>query len=123
VTSRLKKVSLAIQQQLAQIFQNEVSDPRLSLVSVTEVQVSPNLRSAYVYYHVIGLSDEVQIQEVQSVVSRASGFFRAELAHRIKLKFLPTLHFRYDDLNLKSEKMDRLINVAIGKNINGGSNS
>lgn len=115
MSSRLKKVSQSIQQHLADIVQNQVSDPRLSMISITEVRVTPDLRHAHVYYHVIGLSDAEQIQSVKRAINKAAGFIRSELAHLVTFKYLPALQFHYDDLSLKSERMTQLIDRAVSQ--------
>ena len=96
MTRRIKRVNHLIRQEISELLQRQVKDPRLdSFVTITEVTTSPDLRYAKVFVSCIG-SEEKQ-EETLRVLTAASGFFRAELARRLRLRHIPELDFQWDD--------------------------
>ena len=93
-TMRQAKVAEMIKRQLAEILQREMRDPRLGLVSVTDVEVARDFTVAKVFVSVIG--DEAEKAESLKALQGASGFLRGQLGHRIDLRTVPSLMFRYD---------------------------
>ena len=93
---RIERVNKLIRQEISDLLQRQVKDPRLgSFVAVTNVSTSSDLRYAKIFISRIG-GDEGR-QETLSVLSAASGFFRNELSRRLKLRRIPELSFRWDD--------------------------
>ncbi|MDX2503317.1 MAG: 30S ribosome-binding factor RbfA [Gammaproteobacteria bacterium] len=109
--SRSRRVGELIQRELATMLTREVKDPRLSLVSITAVDVTRDLGLAKVFYTLIDSDHDTE--EVQQSLKKASGFFRYELGHRIKLRIVPQLDFRYDDSVIHGAQLSRLIEDAI----------
>ena len=96
MTRRVERVNSLIRQEISQLLQRQVKDPRLgSFVSVTEVDTSSDLRSARVFVSCIG--GEEKKEEILQVLVAASGYFRGELAKRLKLRYSPQLNFQWDD--------------------------
>ena len=93
-TMRQAKVAEMIKRQLAEILQREMRDPRLGLISVTDVEVARDFTVAKVFVSVIG--DEKEKAESLKALQGASGFLRGQLGHRIDLRTVPSLMFRYD---------------------------
>jgi ribosome-binding factor A len=91
---RLKRVGDLIREEIADLLLRKIKDPRIGLVSITEVEVSSNLRRAKVYYSVIG-SEEDKIRAAQGLGS-ALGYIKRELGFRLQLKFMPDIVFEYD---------------------------
>lgn len=91
---RQARVAEMIKRELAEIFQREMRDPRLSLISVNEVEVAPDLSVAKVFVSAIG--DDQKKAEALKALQGASGFLRGQLGHRIELRSVPALQFRYD---------------------------
>ena len=92
----IKRVNSLIRQEISELLQRQVKDPRLgSFVIVTEVSTSPDLRHAKIFVSRIGSREEKQ--ETLSVLAAASGFFRNELAKRLRLRHIPELSFQWDD--------------------------
>jgi len=85
----------------------EVSDPRLSGISVTDVEVDREL--AYANIYVSALEGSSRSQEVLSGLEHAQGFLRRELAQRIELRTFPRLRFHWDPTYERAEKIERLI--------------
>ncbi len=96
MTRRIERVNHLIRQEISQLLQRQVKDPRLdSFVTITEVSTSPDLRSAKVFVSCIG--SEEKKEETLRVLTAASGFFRGELAKRLRLRHVPELDFQWDD--------------------------
>ncbi len=92
-TERLGKV---IKQEISELLEREVSDPRLgSLISVTEVSISPDLKYAKVFVSILG--DEIDKSEMLAGFNAAGGFLRKKLAPRLSMRCVPQLSFYYDD--------------------------
>ena len=96
MTRRAERVSNLIRQEISELLQEQVNDPRLnSLISVTKVATSADLRNAKVY--ISCLDENANKEEILQGFKAASSFFRRELAHRLTLRFVPMLSFYFDD--------------------------
>ncbi|MFN4896138.1 MAG: 30S ribosome-binding factor RbfA [Pseudomonadota bacterium] len=88
------------------------ADPRFSLVTITSVMVSPDLRNAKVYWVVSFLSDTdraARIAEVNEAFEAAQGHFRRVLAKQLGVRFVPDVRFYYDDTLDTAEHVERLM--------------
>jgi ribosome-binding factor A len=93
---RKERVNELIRDVLSELIRREVKDPRLGMVSVTGVEVAPDLSSAKVFVSVIG--DEEQQKESIAILQRAKGFLRSELAHQVRsLRHIPELIIKEDN--------------------------
>ena len=81
-------------------------DPRVGMVTITAVDVSPDLSHAKVYFTT--LSKE-HIDEAREGLQRAAGFLRSQLARRVKLYTTPELRFAYDESVERGDRLSRLI--------------
>lgn len=106
---RTDRIATAIQQEVAQIIQQEIQDPRLGMVTLSEVKVSKDLAHAKIYVNV--LPDELAVESVKTLNS-AAGFVRGLLSKRINTRTVPALSFVYDDTTLKANKLSKLIDQA-----------
>ncbi len=95
VYNRPGRVGDLIRREISGMLIGEIKDPRIGLVTITKVSMSPDLRHAKVYFSLIGnMEDKVLCREgLQS----ASGFIRRVLAKRLRLKYIPDMVFEYDD--------------------------
>lgn len=91
VFSRSDRVAEQIQRELADLLQFEVKDPRVSMVTVTEVEVSGDMAHAKIYY-----TAPEGTAELQKGLEKTAGFLRSQLAKRLLLRTVPQLHFSYD---------------------------
>jgi ribosome-binding factor A len=91
---RLQRVNQLIKEEISLLLQRELKDPGLGFVSVTEVDVAPDLRSARVYVSVLG-SDAEWRASLQAL-DRARGFIRNWLAPRLRMRAIPHLTFLPD---------------------------
>ncbi len=101
------KVADLIQRVLSTVLQRESRDPRLSGVTITDVEVSQDLMHANIYYTHIG--DLSETEEIQRALEKAAGFLRTELARRTRLRRVPELRFKYDDTLLRAKRIDELL--------------
>ncbi len=93
---RIERVNSLIRQEISQLLQRQIKDPRLgNFITVTEVATSADLKYAKVFISCIGGEEEKQ--EALSALASASGFFRRELAKHLKLRYTPVLSFQWDD--------------------------
>ena len=105
---RIERVNSLIRQEISDLLQRQVKDPRLGdFIAVTEVVTSPDLKFAKVFVSRIG--NEKEKKEVLSVLTSASGFFRRELAKRLKLRYTPELSFQWDDSIERGDHLLQLI--------------
>lgn len=96
MTRRIERVNHLIRQEISQLLQRQVKDPRLdSFVTIIEVTTSHDLRYAKVFVSCIG--SEEKKKETLSGLAAASGFIRGELAKRLRLRHIPELDFQWDD--------------------------
>ncbi|MFH0877288.1 MAG: 30S ribosome-binding factor RbfA [Candidatus Omnitrophota bacterium] len=91
---RIDKVAEEIRREVSVILQNDVRDPRLGFVTVTNVFMSPDLKFAKIFYSVYGNPQDWSDTEVG--LARANGFIRRLLGERLQLRFVPEIVFRTD---------------------------
>jgi ribosome-binding factor A len=97
MSRRSERLEDQIRQDLSEMLQRDVVDPRLSsgaLVSVTEVELTEDLRYARVFVSILG--SDLQQREAFAAIRHASGFLRRGLAQRLTLRFVPELTFQID---------------------------
>jgi len=108
MTHRIERVNNLIRQEVSELLQRQVKDPRLgSFVAVTEVSTSPDLRHAKIFVSQVGSGQKKQ--EILSGLTAASGFFRNELARRLRLRRIPELSFQWDDSIERGAHLQELI--------------
>ena len=110
-SQRAQRVGEQIQRELAQLLRDEVKDPRVGRVTITAVEVSPDLSHAKVF--VTDLAGRERAEESVHALSRTAGFLRSELAHRMNLYSVPQLHFAYDDSIESGIRLSKLIDDAV----------
>ena len=108
MTHRIERVNNLIRHEISELLHHQVKDPRLgSFVTVTEVSTSPDLKYAKIFVSRIGSEEEKQ--ETLSALTTASGFFRNELARRLRLRRIPELSFQWDDSIERGARLLKLI--------------
>jgi len=95
VSKRTERVADLIRRELSDLFMNKMRDPRMGFVSITDVEVSPDLGHAVVFLS--SLDGAEKRIEIVKVLSNAAPFLRRELAPRLGLREVPTLRFVYDE--------------------------
>src|SRR6478735_5126192 len=110
-SQRAQRVGEQIQRELAQMLRDEVKDPRVGRVTITAVEVSPDLSHAKVF--VTHLAGREHADEAVAALTRTVGFLRTELSHRMNLYSVPQLHFAYDDSIESGMRLSKLIDEAV----------
>lgn len=106
-THRMKRVADLISREIASLIQRNLKDPRVTLVTVTGAEISPDLRSAKVFWSVFG--DDEKREAAALALEKAKGFLRRELGGRLDLKATPELRFIYDDALDRGQRIDDLL--------------
>ena len=108
---RSRRVAEQIQRELADLIRLEVKDPRVGMITLTEVEVSRDLSHAKVYFTLLG--DAERLAETEDGLARAAGFLRSELSHRMQLRTVPELHFAHDASVERGMRLSQLIDRAV----------
>ena len=111
--TRAERVSDAVQQELAVLIRDEVRDPRVGMVSVTDVGVSRDLAYAKIHVTFVGDRSQKEIDEAMAALNGASGYLRKLLAGSIKLRITPKLTFLFDESGRRGQHLSALIDYAI----------
>ena len=106
--SRPDRVGDQIRSELAQLIARDVHDPGIGFVTLTRVQVSPDLQVARVFYTVLG--DEKARKNSARALERAAPFLRRQIGSRLRLKRVPELRFQYDEATAGADRIDQIIN-------------
>jgi len=101
---RSERVASLIARETSLIISQEIRDPRLGIVTITKVTISPDLKEAKIYFTTLGNS-----ANDLNILEGAKRFIRTTLAHRIRIKFIPDLKFIIDESPQYGEKIDRLL--------------
>ncbi len=109
--SRTQRMGDQIQRELAQIIQQQVSDPRVGMVTVSAVKLSKDLAHAKVFITV--LDDRQDAAKSVEILNHAAGFLRHELARRTLMRVIPQLQFVYDPTVEHGANLSALINAAV----------
>ncbi len=104
---RTIQVGGLIQQEISELLVRKIKDPRLELVTITGVEVSPDLKLARVYFSRFGDPEEVRrgLEGLQS----ATGFIKRELGQRLKLRRVPDLEFAHDTSFEYGDRIESLL--------------
>lgn len=102
--SRAERVGDLIRQELSELLLRAVKDPRVGMVTITGVTVSPDLRAARIYV-VSRASDGVEDQTLEGLRA-AKGFLRGELGRRLRLRNIPNLAF------VRDQSLDRAMRIS-----------
>ena len=107
---RPQRVADLIQRELSDLIRREVRDPRVGMITLTSVDVSPDLSHAKVFFTLL---QKEKIDETTQALQRTAGFLRSQLAHRMKMYTTPELRFVYDESVERGDRLSRLIDSAI----------
>ena len=106
-TRRQQRVAEQIRHEISELIEREVDDPRLTLITITDVTISPDLHDANVY--VSSLQGEAARDDVLAGLEKARSFLRRGLATRMKLRVVPVLHFHWDKSLETGDRISQLI--------------
>lgn len=109
---RKLRINPQLQRELAGLIVEELTDPRVAGVSITEVDVSPDLRNATV--RVTSLGTDAELEQSVRALGNAAPLLRKGLGARLRVRYVPQLHFRADTRGREADRLTRLIRDAVG---------
>lgn len=113
IPGRGLRVADQIQRDLSAIIRAELKDPRIGMITLTEVQVTPDYAHAKVYFTTLS-DNPKQISIILNCLNNAAGFLRMHLGKCLHIHTLPQLHFVHDTSTTRGIAMSKLIDEAIG---------
>ncbi len=109
---RVERVGRQILQEISNIVERVLADPRLTLVTFTRVQMTPDLRQARVYFSC--LEGTAGKDRCEGALVHASGLLRRELGRRLQLRYVPELRFVFDDSFERAARINALLAAKPG---------
>ena len=107
---RPQRLGDLIQREVAELIRLEVRDPRVGMITITSVDVSPDITHAKIFFTLL---EKEKLPATLEGLSRSAGFLRAQLAKRIKMYTTPELRFVYDESVERGDRLSRLIDSAL----------
>jgi ribosome-binding factor A len=111
--SRTRKIADAIQRELSDLIRLEMRDPRVTMVTLTDVEVTRDTSHAKIFFTSLG--NEAQVESCRHGLQSAAGFLRSQLAHRLPIRTVPTLHFEIDTSIERGVRLSKLIDDAVAE--------
>ena len=111
IPQRGLRVADQIQRDLSEIIAFELKDPRVGMITITEVQVTPDYAHAKVFFTMLK-DDKESIKNTVDGLSKAAGFMRGQLGKRLHIHTLPALHFVHDTSTARGMELSLLIDQA-----------
>ena len=108
--ARARRLATRIRQIVATTLENGIKDPRLGMVTITDVRVTGDLRDATVFYTVYG--DAAAAAETAAALESATGVLRSEVGRQTGVKFTPTLRFATDAVPDTAKHMEEVLAAA-----------
>ena len=112
--SRTRRVGQQIQREIALILQREVKDPRIGMVTVSDVEVSRDLNYAKIYVTFLQLENDAErIKEGLQGMTEAAGYIRSLLGSAMRLRVVPELRFYYDQTLVEGMRLSNLVTNTV----------
>lgn len=111
IPQRGQRVADQIQRDLSEIIAYELKDPRVGMITITEVQVTPDYAHAKIFFTMLKDSPE-QVKQTVEGLSAAAGYMRGQLGKRLHIHTLPALHFVHDTSTSRGMELSLLIDQA-----------
>lgn len=111
IPGRGLRVADQIQKDLSELIAFELKDPRVGMITLTEVQITPDYAHAKVFFTTLK-DDKESIANTLAGLRKAGGFLRTQLGRRLTIHTLPELHFVHDNSTARGMEMSRLIDEA-----------
>ena len=108
---RSRRIAEQVQRWLVDIIRLELKDPRVGLITITDVEVTPDQKLARVFFTLLG--DGTQVEETTRALTHAAGFLRSQLARRFETRGVPQLAFVYDASVERGSRLSQLIEAAV----------
>lgn len=126
---RSRRIAEQIQRELSDIIRLELKDPRVGMITITDVEVTSDHEHAKIFFTRLGdfaksgkagdPGGDDGNAPVLRALEHAAGFLRSELAHRMRLRIVPQLHFEYDESVERGVRLSHLIDEAVGNKPDG----
>ena len=94
---RADRVADFLRKEVSQLIQKELRDPRIGMVSVTDVEVSRDIAHAKIYVTILACDEKAAIKDAVKVLNGASGFLRSKIAKSNTMRTTPAMRFYFDD--------------------------
>jgi len=107
--TRTDRIAQQIQREIAELVRVQINDPRVHLVTITGVELAGDYSHAKIFFTRLDGKHDEALQGLE----HAGGFLRSHLAHSIKLRVMPQLHFVYDASVERGSHLSRLIDQAV----------
>ena len=107
---RPRKVADLIQRELSDLLRREVRDPHVGMVTLTSVDVAPDLSHAKVFFTIL---DKEHLRETTKGLQRAASFLRVQLSKRMSMYTTPELRFVYDESVERGDRISQLIDSVV----------
>jgi ribosome-binding factor A len=96
MSRRTERIAEQLRSEIARVLREEANDPRTRLVTLTRVDVAPDLSNALVFWSALDIRDADSAEDTQHALESAASFVRRHLAQSLPLRRVPALRFRYD---------------------------
>ena len=110
---RARRVADQIQRELPELIRQEVTDPRVGMLTITEVELNRDMEFAKVFFTSFG--GQAEREDCLQGLQRASGFLRSQLSSRMQLRVVPKLSFVYDHSVERGMQLTQLIESAVAE--------
>ncbi len=107
---RVERLNEQFRRELMDILHNEVRDPRIGSLTVTQVEVTPDLYHAKIY--LTSLDPETRTSSLEGL-DAAAPFIRREIGRRLHIRRAPELHFTWDETLAHAQRIERLLSEAL----------
>lgn len=108
---RVERVGQLLREEMARLLRRELNDPRVERVTITDVEVTPDLRHATV--HVRTLGDETSVEEAIEGLRSAAGYLRGTLGRELHLRRIPELRFEADRTLERAMRIEALLDEVM----------
>lgn len=113
--NRSRRVAQELQKEIAILLQREVKDPRIGMVTVSDVDLSRDLAYAKIYVTFLGYNSADEIGYKMDILNGMAGFIRTSVGHAMRLRIVPEMTFIYDDSLVEGIRISDLVSEAIRK--------
>lgn len=116
MSRRTERIAEQLRSEIAAALLQDVTDPRVRLVTVTRVDVSPDMSHALVYWGGLGVEDDQGITSISAGLTSCAGHLRSRIAKRLSLRRMPEFRFRHDrSIGLGSQTLEILEGLSDGE--------
>jgi ribosome-binding factor A len=109
MSRRTERIAEQLRSEIARVLSAEATDPRIRFVTLTRVDVDPNLSRAVVYWSAIETESSGAVEQIGAGLRSAASFVRSRLAQVLPLRRIPEIHFRFDPSLVKGDEMLALL--------------